>query len=152
MGNYALGFELKLHLGVLVQTYQKSKGITTGNVAEILEAEYGIMGAFFKKHGQQTADDMATNLADFIGGVNNPHAQGANLFNGAMAKTETRFKHFLSSKEAERVGIFGTPTQAALRGVNHRLSHPYRKSNPRRPSFIDSGLYQASFKSWVTGW
>ena len=142
---------MKLHLGVLVQTYQKSKGITTGNVAEILEAEYGIMGAFFKKHGQQTADDMAGNLADFIGGVSNPGAQGANVFNGAMAKTETRFKRFLSSKEAERVGIPGTPTAAALRGISHRKAHPYRKSNSRRPSFIDSGLYQASMKAWISG-
>ena len=143
---------MKLHLGVLVQSYTKSRDTTTADVAEILEAKYGVMGAFFEKYGQGIADGLAENLNDFIVGMTKPHAKGTQIFNGSMNKTEQQFKRFLSSKEAERVGIFGTPTQAALRGVNHRLSHPYRKSNPRRPSFIDSGLYQASFKSWITGW
>jgi hypothetical protein len=73
-----------------------------------------------------------------------------NPFAGAMDKTTHDLKVFLSSQEAEKVGIPGTPTQAALRGVNHRRRHPYRRSNPRRPSFIDSGLYEASMRAWIT--
>jgi len=50
----------------------------------------------------------------------------------------------------DQLGYPGIPTGAAEAGVNHRLLHPYAKDNPERPSFIDTGQYQADFKSWVT--
>ena len=65
------------------------------------------------------------------------------------SRVEEMFKDFISSGEAERVGVAGAPTAAALRGVNHRLLHPYAKANPRRVSFRDTGLFQSSFKAWV---
>jgi hypothetical protein len=37
---------------------------------------------------------------------------------------------------------------AALHGVSHRFKHPYAR-RARRPSFIDTGLYQNSFAAWV---
>jgi hypothetical protein len=52
-------------------------------------------------------------------------------------------------QEIESMGLRGVPTKAALKGINHRLRHPYRKSNPRRPSFVDTGLYVASFRAWM---
>ncbi len=58
------------------------------------------------------------------------------------------FRIFIDQKELDGV-IPGVPTQAALRGVNHRLMRPYAKSNPVRPSFKDTGLYEASFRAWV---
>ncbi len=142
---------MKLHLGVFVQGY-KERGTTTADVADILEAKYGVMEHFWGKYGQRIADDVVGNLNEFIGGINNPHAKGTKIFNDSMSQTEKRFKYFLSSKEAERVGIPGTPTKAALKGVDHRLAHPYAKSNPRRPSFIDSSIYQENFKAWISGW
>ncbi len=151
MGHHALGTDLKLHLGVLVQSYDNSRRSTTGDVAEILESKYGVMQAFWDTHGQQTADDLVRNLNDYLGGLLSRNTPSQDIFNGSMSRTQARFKKFLSSKQAERVGIPGTPTKAALKGVNHRLAHPYRKSNPRRPSFIDSGLYQASFRAWISG-
>jgi len=75
--------------------------------------------------------------------------RGADPYARAMSDLQHRFRRFISSREVERVGIPGVPTQAALRGVNHRLKHPYRKSNPRRPSFRDTGLYEASFRAWI---
>lgn len=140
-----------LHLGVLVQPYETyDRGQTTGDVAEILEAEYGIMGAFWRVHGDEIAKDMETGLQHSMDALlsGEPHIE--NPFGSAMAATEHRFKRFISSQEVERVGIPGTPTKAALKGVNHRKKHPYAKANARRPSFRDSGLYEASFKAWLT--
>ena len=105
------------------------------------------MAAFWRVHGNDVAKAVEHSLAGslealLIGQVVDP-------FGAAMSQIENDFRDFISSREAERVGIPGTPTQAALRGVNHRLRHPYRKSNPRRPSFRDTSLYMTSFRSWV---
>jgi hypothetical protein len=59
------------------------------------------------------------------------------------------FSNFLALQEVEKLGIPGVPTQAALKGISHRLKHPYRKSNPRRPSFVDTGEYMRSAAFWI---
>src|SRR5580700_11043058 len=80
-------------------------------------------------------------------------------FDRGFRKIESMFKDFIATREAERSGInaaagllgfnsYRVPTMAALRGVNHRLAHPYARSNPRRPSFLDTGLYSSSFVIW----
>lgn len=134
-----------LHLGVADLPYQAgAKARTTHGVAMILEQEYGLFSAFWGAKGGAVADLMVRDLERAITSGKQPS------FAGALSECEHLFKQFISSREAERVGIPGTPTAAALRGVNHRLAHPYAKANPRRPSFRDTGLLQASFKAWVT--
>ncbi|MGH8321587.1 MAG: hypothetical protein ACRESI_06505 [Gammaproteobacteria bacterium] len=142
-----------LHLGELVQPYELyGQGRTTGDVGGYLEAKYGIMQTFWDRHGQQTANDLASAVGDEIEAIMaGAPAQRSDLFATAMSKTGERFKAFLSSREVERSGIPGVPTKAALRGVSHRKMHPYRKRG-RRPSFIDSGLFEASFMAWMSGW
>lgn len=124
---------------------------TTGDIAEILESKYGVMEAFFDNKEVEIVGHLTESLAgaleDLIAGAptadRDPFAEGA-------SQIEEMFRNFLSSREAEHIGIDGTPTKAAKKGINHRLKHPYAKANPRRPSFIDTGLYQASMKAWVT--
>jgi hypothetical protein len=142
--------KLTLHLGILVQPY-RSKGkkvsaITTGDVAEILEAKYGVMGAFYKAH----QGDVAKAIEDSLGGAMESLLMGKaiNPWDRGMQKIQQSFRDFISSKEAEQVGIPGTPTKAALRGVSHRFKHPYAK-HPRRPSFRDTGLYMNSFRAFI---
>ena len=133
-----------------------SSGVkTTGDVAEILEDKYGIMQAFFNYHEadivgmiEQSAEGA---LEDLFAG----RAVGDVLHNGLSAvfaeaegEIEAKFRDFLSLKEVETLGIPGVPTQAAKDGVSHRFKHPYAK-RPARPSFIDTGLYQASFATSV---
>lgn len=135
-----------LHFGVLVQPY-RARGLSTGDVAGFLEAKYGIMNAFYRVKGDKIGDFMANSVAGaleslMMGETIDPWAHGTQMI-------ENEFREFISSKEAEKVGIPGTPTQAALRGVNHRLKHPYAKKNPRRPSFNDTGLYMNSFRAWM---
>ncbi len=141
-----------LNLGVIVQPYRdetsKTQAITTADVAKILEDEYGIMQVFSKVHWKTIEKALVSSVEGaleslLMGQRTDPFARGTQAI-------EARFKRFISSYEAERVGIPGTPTKAALRGVNHRLKHPYRKSNPRRPSFRDTGLYMDSFRCWVS--
>lgn len=142
-----------LHLGVIEQAYEKySKGQTTYDVASILEDKYGLMEMWWSIHGQDVADHMTDGVQSAVNALMENKPRYENPFGSAMSYAEESFKKFLFSMEAERVGIPGTPTKAALRGVSHRKAHPYRKANPRRPSFIDTGLFEASFKAWVSAW
>lgn len=150
---------MKLHLGVIVIPYvnvpeeykrhRRKSGTagteTTGDVATWLENKYGVMAVFFDQMKDQIAAKMAESVAGaienlFLGGP----VQALPLAT-AEAFIDTEFKKFLSSRKIESLGIVGVPTKAAIDGVNHRLKSG---RGPRRPSFLDTGLYSASFKSW----
>jgi hypothetical protein len=145
-GGIGLRTRLTLHLGVLVQPY-RNNGLTTADVAEFLESKYGLMEAFYRVHGDIVMGAMAKSLEGSMESL--LMGKRVNPWGYATQVIQREFREFISSREAERVGIPGTPTKAALRGVNHRLKHPYASRNARRPSFIDTGLYQASMRAWV---
>ena len=148
-----------LKLGVAVQSYGEvgtkegnkivAGAPSTGDVAEWLETKYGVMQAFFNAHEQDIANALEDSVKDTLENLLMGAPPDMNAFGAGTSRIEEMFKDFISSQQAEQVGIPGTPTAAALKGVNHRLKHPYAKSNPRRPSFRDTGLYQTSFKCWV---
>lgn len=122
---------------------------TTGDVAEILEAKYHIMDTF----AFARLPDIAKELEDSIAGSLESLLMGGNTAPNPFAKAESAitnmFKDFLAKGDVEHMGIDGVPTQAAQHGVNHRLVHPYAKSNPRRESFIDTGGYHDHFIAWI---
>ena len=124
------------------------KGATTGDVAEILEEKYGLFSAFFTAHEQDICDALETSVSKALESMLMGASVDYDAFGGANSRIEEMFKDFISSQEAEQ-WVAGAPTGAAKKGVNHRLLHPYAKANPRRPSFRDTGLMQASAKSWV---
>lgn len=145
-----------LHLGVIDVPYRNPPGKhsgaarTTGDVATILESKYGLMGTFWKLHSDECIENLVVSV---LGSLETAHMRGftdseADPNAAGIAKIEDRFKNFILSGEAERVGIPGTPTKAALRGVSHRFKHPYAKRNAR-VSFYDTGLYVDSFKAWI---
>lgn len=142
---------LTLHLGVIDQPYRtagkKGGATTTGNVASILEAKYDLMQTFAHVHWSTIETALTVSIQNALEAV--IMGRRVDPWDRGAQHIQADFRKFISSFEAERVGIPGTPTKAALRGVNHRLKHPYRKSNPRRPSFRDTGLYMASFRAWV---
>ena len=123
---------------------------TTGDVAEILESKYHIMEFFFEDVGSELIGDALANSV--AGAIENLFAGAPaatiNPSAEAMSEIEAAFKLFLSQQEMDGQQP-GVPTKAAQMGVNHRFLHPYAKSNPSRPSFIDTGLYSANFKSWI---
>jgi len=122
--------------------------ITTGDVAEILEEKYGILDAF----AFARLPDIAKALEESIAGELENLMMGAPVsgspFKSAESSIATMMKQFVSSQAVEHMGIEGVPTQAALDGVNHRLKRPYAKSNPRRPSFMDTHLMVNSYTAW----
>jgi hypothetical protein len=135
-----------LHLGVIDQPYSTG-GKTTGDVAEILEGKYEVMGHFADKHEQDIANDLENSLEGVLENLLLGAPPAQNAFAQAESAIENRFKQFLSLKEMDSLGVSGVPTAAALAGKSKRFKSG-RGPKPR-PSFIDTGLYQANFKSWV---
>lgn len=121
---------------------------TTGDVAEWLEARYHVMEVFYTFHEKEIGEAITNTM---LGELENA-ALGAPAGNNAMAEAtsqiETLFKKFISNQEMDGTQP-GVPTEAARKGINHRLAHPYAKGNPSRPSFRDTGLYEQSMKAWV---
>lgn len=152
MDTISVGRRLTLHLGVIVQPYRtrgkKARGITTAEVAQILEDKYGLFSVYFRVSQKLVSSALENSVAGALESLM-MGAKRIDPWGAATQKIETGFRDFISSRAAERSGIPGTPTAAALAGVNHRLKHPYRKANPRRPSFRDTALLMTNFKAWV---
>lgn len=118
----------------------------TGDVAVWLEHRYHIMEIFFELH----QDDIAEALTESMSGALDNLLMGApstgNPLDAGLLVVENLFRKFLSEREIEFLGFPGIPTMAAKLGVNHRLK---QKRGAPRPSFIDTGLYQANFRAWI---
>lgn len=142
---------MKLSLGVIDVGYSSEDGAkTTGEVAEILEDKYHIMRIFYELNEQFIADK----IADSLGGALESLAQGKPyspaMLKPALPKVDERFRDFLDRDEISRIMPASQQIIAAQKGVSHRKKQPYAKKNKPRPSFIDTGLYQSSFRSWVS--
>lgn len=143
---------IQLHLGVADIPYADEEGTTTGDVAEILEEHYEVIGTFYAHHER----DIIALLEDGMRGAIENRLMGApvpsNPLAGAESKIEEMFRKFLSDREIEQpahgVAPYTVPTMAAILGLSSRFKG---KKNPagRRPSFIDTGLFQSSFRAWV---
>lgn len=152
---------VKLHMGVTELPYShtentgkvkkgRNKGnpyaSTTGAVAEILEDKYHVLENFWNAHQPEIVaaieDGLEGAFESLLMGataISNPLAEGA-------GQVEKLFQTFLDSGEIERMGVPGVPTQASLERRSLRFKS---KKNPRsRPSFIDTGLYESSFRCW----
>lgn len=119
---------------------------TTGDVAEILEDKYHVMEIFWQLHGQEGADALTEGLVGQMENVLSGAPLTGDPFGEAESTIDHLFKKFLSEGEMDKLGYPGVPTQAALKGVSHRFK---KKRGGPRPSFIDTGLFEASFKSEV---
>lgn len=149
---------LTLHLGVIDLPYAnaprkhrskaKSGTQTTGDVATFIEADYALMETFYERHAEDVVEPA---LMDAVDGAFEDLLSGAPLdvsvFGTAEGKIDDAFRKSLDAREYDGI-IPGVETQAAADGVDHRKKHPYAK-RAARPSFVDTGLYQANFKSWV---
>lgn len=153
-----------LHLGVIDSPYgnppkaskkgrksklKSSSVLTTGDVADILEAKYHPMEIFFTVKEKQIVAALEDSVSGALESVLMGGPASLDPFGTATNKIEELFRSFLEKREMERLGYPGVPSKAALAGVNHRLLHPNAKANPRRPTFIDTGAYQTSFKAWI---
>lgn len=149
-----------LHLGVVEFPYsepaktdkktQPEKGDnarTTGEVAGYLEDKYHVMEHFFQAHGPDIVKALETSIAGALEDLLMGAPARPNVNEQALSTIKKDFSKFLSSKEMDGLGYPGVPTAASLKGVNHRMKN--KKGTPGRPSFIDTGLYETSFKAWI---
>lgn len=159
---------ITLHLGVIDQPYTSWDGgkkaadpkrrgkagpppkkvrppVTTAMVARWLEDRYHVMEIFYEVDGGVQAA-LRESIEDAMESTLMGAPVGANPFLGATSEIQKRFKQFISKRTMETLGYPGVPTRAALMGVNSRLK---KRRGKRRPSFRDTGLYQASFMAWV---
>lgn len=142
---------MKLHLGVLDVPYtgdrtKRGAPLTTGDVATILEDEYGIMAYFAERHLPEIAAALETSAGNALEDMLRGAPPSPEPLGTATGVIEDLFKRSLDAREYD--SLPGVPTQAAKDGVSHRKKRPYVKRD-ERPSFIDTGLYQSSFKSWL---
>lgn len=132
--------------------------VTTAQVARWLEDRYHVMEVFYESDGgvlPLLRESMEDAMEDVLMGS----PVGANPFLAATSEIQKRFKQFISNRTMETMGYPGVPTKAALMGISSRFkAHKSgiglvrRKGSVagvRRPSFRDTGLYQASFMAWV---
>jgi len=154
-----------LALGVLDVAYSDANGggaKTTGDVAQILEGRYAVIETFYESRKDKIAEWMAEAISDEIDHIVNGRRPNREPLAGAMEQIEAEFRAFLDANEmAHLVAGFtdyerdyfisktGGFTGAASRGVNHRLKNPYSSENPARVAFVDTGLYQQSFRAWT---
>ena len=119
---------------------------TTVDVATILEEKYSVMQTFYDARKQDITASLVSSaegaLEDLFAGGHptDPFAE-----TGQFVQSE--FRTFLMSAEIESLGIPGVPTKAAQ---NRRSLRFKAKVGPsERPSFIDTGTYELSMRSWV---
>lgn len=145
---------MKLHIGVIDLPYSSlalpgvgKGGETTGDVAEILEAKYSVLEGLYNLHAQEVADTLTEGLRGTLESLLMGAPPTQNPYGSAESQVEHILKAGLSARELDG-SIPGVPTAAAEAGVNHRMKRPYVR-RASRPSFIDTGLYQSSLKTWV---
>jgi hypothetical protein len=151
---------LKLHLGFENKAYKSQptkakvvgtpygQGKTTAEVAADLETRYGIVEKFFELEEENIVEMLEESFSEDIEDVMTMKQPSRKGFSDKDTdKIEVKFRARLQREELHSRGR--VPTLAAQKGVSHLRSDPNAKNNPPRPSFIDTGMYQQSFKVWV---
>ena len=128
----------------------KYGNMTTGDVAEILEAKYHVMEIYWSLHEAQIAADLEESLSGALETILMGGPAQAHGFEGALSKIEDGFKQMLSQRELDGLGYPGIPTKAAQAGVSSRFKSGYTKNRTPRPSFVDTSLYMSSFRAWAS--
>lgn len=125
----------KLYLGVIDGAHASGEGVTVAEVARSLEKEYGVVGIFWKLHGNDVIDLL---LDEFKRDI-----KYGRDFTGkeSMQKVKTMFSEYLLAQE------HGIHTKAALLGLSSR--HKSGEIGKPRQSFIDTGDYKGSFVGWI---
>jgi hypothetical protein len=142
-----------LHLGVLEFPYAEKGTVNTGDVAEILEDKYGVMEVFSELHHEEIENALVDSVSDAIENIMNGAYESNNIYGDAEGAIEKIFKLTYLDNEEMAGLIDGVPTQASLdrRSLRFKdkISKNKKKLPTKRPSFIETGLYQSSFKAWV---
>lgn len=159
---------MKLHLGVIdVPEPYDSK--TTGQVGKELEEHYKLFSSFydFKQDEivNKIAEDAAIGMERLLKGED---VTIGNTFGPTSTFVTKAMQNFITSKEAETYARpsppYTVPTLAAQAGTSYRFNRgvtakryvkgqkglgTVKEQGPARPSFLYSGVLEASLLGWV---
>jgi len=148
-----LGIVLKLKLGVV--DVPEPGGITSHGLGKILEEKYTLFSSYVEMHHKDIENELCQAI---VGAFETYQATGyiaKQPFDAAGQELTLGLKQFIYKEELAGK-VAGVPTQAALEGVTtrkvgrgKRAKFKRVKTGVRRPSFIDSGIFEASTKVWV---
>jgi hypothetical protein len=137
-----------LHLGVTEVPYTYgSRHRTTGDVAKILESKYGVVRRFVDDNRDQLIELFGKEAGKAVSAAITGKPEVSEPLQGALDRLQRSFRKYILARSLDG-RVAGVPTAAAVRGINHRLKHPYAKRNHPRQSFFDTGLYIGAFKAW----
>lgn len=155
---------MRLVFGVVDISYSDASGgaaTTTGHVAEILESRYHVMETFYVAREDKIADSLADSLSNAIADVVSGARRNSDPFQDGMRDIEREFRDFLDANEMSRI-VAGlsegesaafdwskTFSSAANAGVRSRFKNRTGNDRSPRPVFVDTGLFQESFRAWV---
>lgn len=130
-----------------------SKTMTAEDVAKILETKYHIIDTFEEVYAARIQYAILSQFekvaGDIVSGVRGYRgAPLESLLKPATKEVEKMFRQFLDNEEMNG-RVPGVPTKAALAGVRTGRGSKTLRGVPR-PSFIDTGIYKASFRAWVS--
>jgi hypothetical protein len=148
-----LGLDLKLKLGVI--DVPEPNGNTSYGVGTILEKKYTLFSSYVEMHHKDIEHQLCEAI---VGAFETFQATGhvaKKPFDAAGQELTLGLKQFIYKEELAGK-VAGVPTQAALEGVTtrkvgrgKRAKFKRTKTGVRRPSFIDSGIFEASTKVWI---
>lgn len=118
----------------------RSTSMTTGRLADILEARYGITQFFLDAHGEEVIGNILEAHAENLARPKTGVGSRTDHLKKALADGEARFRKMLMDREMDGA-VEGVPTAAAE--IGRRTG---RSRRPGRPSFVDTGLYRDSFR------
>jgi hypothetical protein len=118
-----------------------TKTMTAEDVGDILENKYNILEVFSQIHGEEIMELAHESFTDVIvktlSEYRKPVSQRmVDYMQPKTREVEKMFKSFIRMEEMN--GIPGVPTNASITGKG-------RRSRRAGPSFIDTGIYLASF-------
>lgn len=120
--------------------------ITTAEVAQALEDRYHVMAVYVETNRD---DIMAACVHGMEGSLEDLFAGSPprDPFAGLSQEVADGFKVWLGLGLIESAGIEGVPTKAAQERKSLRFK---AKVGPNeRPSFVDTGAYEAAMTTWV---
>jgi hypothetical protein len=129
-----------------------SRTMTAQKVAEILENKYDIVETFSAIYDEEISNIMKDGVSQVAnnllsGGKGTTTASMKNLMKPYTNEVQNLFRQFLDHEEMNGL-IEGVPTAAAM-GGKLRGRGKVSRGGKQRPSFVNTGIYRASFRAWA---
>ena len=137
----------KVELGVVDVAYSdEDGGVTTYQVAKILEQKYHVMEVFYNAYQKKIAEEVQRKYAMMLRRYLKDGKTWGEQTELPMDDTRALFSDYLDRDEWQ--SITGRTILAAAMGKsNRKKDKAYYPGS--RPAFIDTGLYRRSFRAFL---